>query len=358
MSVAHVKSNIVADWTGTATVYNSAGATTTVAATDLVRPVDWNSGHNQRYTLTGNTNTAFSSTASGTNVIYAASGAGLSIAGTNDTIIWSSPGAISFFKNFVDGAYQTTTISGATSHAFPFNLPEPGSFSFVRIPVSMTSGASTSLGTTTTTSQNISVQMTSTWNAAVYSIATGANSRSLQLVASGSCSWVARNSISISSGAAGSGTVYTVTQGLTYSVEGNSTSTSSGLTSSQTRYDFNNALFTDFTGGRFVDIPFANSLSAGAYWLVFGNSTSSSANSTAISTCSAMFPRYSNHYQLTQIDSAFGIMGSTNRSSGVMIGAGASFSTAGGGTTTSFPVSALSSIASQPVFPMQMIRSA
>ena len=43
--LVHAKSNIVADFTGTATVLNSAGATTTVLATDLVRPSDWNSSH-------------------------------------------------------------------------------------------------------------------------------------------------------------------------------------------------------------------------------------------------------------------------------------------------------------------------
>ena len=351
MAVSHAKSETVADWTGTVTVFGSNTATNTIAATDLVRPTDWNSAHNQFYTLTGNTTNA--STASGTNVVYSAAGPSLSIGGSTNTIVFSSPPHNSFFKNFVDGAYTTATISGNTSHAFPFNLPEPGSFSFIRIPVSMTSGASTTLATTAA-SLSASVQMTSTWNAVVYSIGTGASSRSLISVASGSCSWLARNSISV----VAAGTQWSLTQGLTFNVEGNSVSTTTGYSASTTNYSISNTIFTDYTGGRFLDIPFANSLSAGPYWIVFGNSTSSSANSTGISTASAMFPRYSNHYWLTQIDSAFGIMGSTNRSSGVMIGAGASFSTAGGGTTSAFPISALSSIASQPVFPLQMIRSA
>jgi len=67
MAISHVKSNIVPDWTGTVTVGNSTGGTQTIAATDLVRPADWNSAHNQFYTLSGNTNGA--STASGTNVV-------------------------------------------------------------------------------------------------------------------------------------------------------------------------------------------------------------------------------------------------------------------------------------------------
>jgi hypothetical protein len=45
MTVTHVKSNTIADWSGTVTVGNSLGGTTTAAASDLVRPSDWNSAH-------------------------------------------------------------------------------------------------------------------------------------------------------------------------------------------------------------------------------------------------------------------------------------------------------------------------
>ena len=68
MAVSHVFSNAVADWTGTVTVFDSAGSTGTAAASAIVRPSDWNSAHNQFYTLTGNT--TGNSTASGTNVIF------------------------------------------------------------------------------------------------------------------------------------------------------------------------------------------------------------------------------------------------------------------------------------------------
>ncbi len=45
LTVTHAKSNTIADWSGTATVGNSTGGTSTVAASDLVRPSDWNSAH-------------------------------------------------------------------------------------------------------------------------------------------------------------------------------------------------------------------------------------------------------------------------------------------------------------------------
>jgi hypothetical protein len=88
VGVVHVKSNTVADFTGTVTVFNSQGSTATIAATDLVRPSDWNSGHNIVYTLEGNTTNA--STASGTNVVFSGAG-GITLAGSTGTLVISGP---------------------------------------------------------------------------------------------------------------------------------------------------------------------------------------------------------------------------------------------------------------------------
>lgn len=67
MPISHVKSDTIGDMTGTVTVMNSVGSTATVAATDLIRPSDWNSAHNQYLTISGNT--AGQSTISGTNIV-------------------------------------------------------------------------------------------------------------------------------------------------------------------------------------------------------------------------------------------------------------------------------------------------
>jgi hypothetical protein len=64
---SHVKSDTIGDFTGTITGLNSQGSTTTIVATDLVRPSDWNSVHNFFQTITGNT--LGTSTASGTNLV-------------------------------------------------------------------------------------------------------------------------------------------------------------------------------------------------------------------------------------------------------------------------------------------------
>lgn len=83
MAVSHIFTSPVADMTGTVTVFNSLGATVTTEATALVRPSNWNSVHNQYYTLTGNTNNA--STASGTNVVLSG-GNGVTLIGSNSQI--------------------------------------------------------------------------------------------------------------------------------------------------------------------------------------------------------------------------------------------------------------------------------
>lgn len=65
---SHVKSDTIGDFTGTVTQFNSQGSTTTVAATDLVRPSDWNSAHNFFQTIGGLTWSSLNSTGSGTNL--------------------------------------------------------------------------------------------------------------------------------------------------------------------------------------------------------------------------------------------------------------------------------------------------
>jgi hypothetical protein len=70
-ALIHVKSNTIGDFTGTVTVPSSAGGTETKAATDLVRPSDWNSAHQFNQTVVGNT--AGQSTVSGTNLVFGGS---------------------------------------------------------------------------------------------------------------------------------------------------------------------------------------------------------------------------------------------------------------------------------------------
>lgn len=129
MAVSHVKTSPTVDWTGTVTLLNSQGSTVTAAATDLLRPVDWNSAHNHFYTVNGNT--INSSTASGTDVLWGASGA-LSLQASGSQIIISAPPVLSFFRNVAGG--QLTQMGTAQANSLvsiqPFIIDDPVSVSF------------------------------------------------------------------------------------------------------------------------------------------------------------------------------------------------------------------------------------
>lgn len=155
MAVSHIKSNTVADWTGTVTVGNSTGGTQTINATDLVRPGDWNSAHNQFYTLSGNTTNA--STASGTNVVFEGAG-GITLAGSTGTIVVSSPTPQSQYiypigpvplntSSFVSGTSGGTggsTQHTITAYASPVYLDNPLFYGEVEM---LISGQATVAGT-------------------------------------------------------------------------------------------------------------------------------------------------------------------------------------------------------------------
>jgi hypothetical protein len=88
VQITHFKSDTIADATGTVTFWN--GTTTgSAAATDLVRPGDWNSVHALAFTLTGNT--TLSSTGSGSAIPFAGSG-GVALGFSAGTLIFSGIG--------------------------------------------------------------------------------------------------------------------------------------------------------------------------------------------------------------------------------------------------------------------------
>jgi hypothetical protein len=321
---------------------NTAGNTTASGST-----IGW-SGIN--LTLSGTNNSVVNISAPATSSIVGANG--LSVSSNGSTIsVQNVP--LSWFENIPDGlrSAQSMTLNGASvSHAVQFALGEMISASFIRIPVLMTTNSTTIA--TTAASGSISGEIYSTWNAVVYSIGVGANSRSLQSVASGSCGWTMRNSLSI----AANGTQYSVTQGISGNVEGAGQTLTTQYSISNSNYSLTtNQIATQFSSQRFLDIPFANSLSPGVYWLIFGYSTSSATNSAGNWTNANV--RYSNHYGLSQVNSAFQPMGTQSSYSGGYVHGAGSFSTAGGGTTASLALSAISTSAShvRPYF--QIIRS-
>lgn len=146
---SHVKSDAIADFTGTVTGFNSQGSTTTIVATNLVRPSDWNSAHNFFQTISGNT--AGTSTASGTNLI---------IGGLNGIEVSHSTaaGAATLWiqKQVQDGFYPAAVFEEpvvgqhgqATWHFQPMRRLEPFKFDRLVIPIFF-SNASNSSGSGT-----------------------------------------------------------------------------------------------------------------------------------------------------------------------------------------------------------------
>jgi hypothetical protein len=117
MAVSHVKSNPVANMTGTVTVFNSAGITTTANATDLVRPTDWNSAHNQFLTLGGNT--LGESTLSGTNIEIHGAG-NVSVSGNAGTLVIAANAQTVQTQNMVSLQGSTGAIVFSNSNGITF----------------------------------------------------------------------------------------------------------------------------------------------------------------------------------------------------------------------------------------------
>jgi hypothetical protein len=292
-------------------------------------------------------------TSSGTadlRTVSISAGSGLQVAASNSGWVIGQK-LMSWLEPFPGELKATAAVNagGSLSHAVAFMVPYPLSFSFLRIPFNLTT-SSTTLATTAA-SLSASVSVVTTYNAVIYSLASGANSRSLSSVASGSVSNGMLNSISV----AANGTQYSVTQSFVGAAEGVYFTSSTQYSISNTNYSLSTAVFPNFTGTKFLDINFTGSLAPGPYWLVFGAATGSSTNSTGISAGSNANIGLSQLYGDTASSVLWGIMGSTNNFSGFQVGVGI-FSTAGGGTTNSLPISAISSRVShfRPYFQLGM----
>ena len=302
-------------------------------------------------TLSGTNNSQIAISAPATSSLVGA--AGISISSNGSTISVFN-GYISSFENTPFQAVTTMALNMASvSQAAIFNIPEPLSISYLRIPVSIAMNSTTIASSAASATGGAAIY--STFNAVVYSVGTGGNSLSLRSVASGSGGFTFSNSISIAT----NGTQYSISQGYSAQALGGGTTLTTQTSASTSNYAFSTNSFSAFSAARFLDIPFTASLQGGPYWIVFGGSTSSAATTgvaglSAMTNCNA---RYTNHYGVSQTNLAFGVMGSTNLTSGGYFGAG-SFSTVGGGTTNSIPLSAISTTAAHNRLYFQMLRFA
>ena len=345
MAVSHVKSNTIADWTGTVTVGDSAGGTSTVAATNLVRPGDWNSAHNQLYTLAGNT--TLSSTASGTNIVFGATG-NLSVYASNSTIFFSGPqrDVLSFFQN-VPAINATTTVSvggDSRNYVFPFLMPQDGSFSYLRMPMSWFPVSTTFA--TGAAGYGSSVAQSNTMWFNIYTNGVGASSRSIQWLTSASTTWAFQISYS------GTASTHTVSYNITFPSE-SGVASNTQLTSSQQSSAVNQvpAGTSNFASFRYFDVPFATSLSAGNYFMAIQRSSTTAGGSNIGLGVSAL--------AVTQHNSSIGFPNQASSSSNHLVPyLGVWTTNTVGRTTDSIARSLVSTTSSHYIPVIQFIREA
>lgn len=337
---------------GVSTGGNTAGSTGTITTGNLI------------FVGSGPISLSQSTGAAGSNATITINGpATSSLVGVNGISISTNGSTVSVMQNWLSSyenipmppnASHSLNGTSAMSHAVAFRLDSPMSMSFMRLPVSMTT-RSTTFATTATANANVSAQMRSTWNVVIYSLGAGASSQSLQYVTSTSFGATWMNSMSITNT-----TQYSVTQAFTFGNRGVGSTHTTQYSISNSNYSLvstHTVMHSQASGHRLLDIPFAASLPPGNYWMVFGMSSSSLTNSTNFTALTRCCVEYSTGGYMSGSNVSWGEMGQTNLTSGGLMGAG-SFSTAGGGTTSSIPMSAISSFASnvRPMF--QLVRSA
>lgn len=236
MQITHVKSNTVADATGTVTFWN--GTTTgSIAATNAVRPSDWNSQHALQFTLAGNT--TGNSTVSGTNVIFNGAG-GISIGGSNGSLMISGPsggaaGSMSAWRPFELGNNTTFSALGQNTIYLQHFIPDEN--------VAFSNMEFWGRGSFASSTNNNSNVMTIRYG--LYSQETGANSTRMTLAGSSSVLFTSAYSSSTSAA-------------MTFSGNGSSYTTGTNNTS----------VLTNASGPNHYYFPFVSTLSSNVKYAV------------------------------------------------------------------------------------------
>lgn len=261
----------------------------------------------------------------------------------------------SYYANVPDpwNNTQSLTVAQSTSHVAPFMVPYDVSADFIRFPVSIAATNTTTIGTTNGATGN--VQILSTVRYVIYKQNSGANSQSMSSVVSGSVGITQQWSISANATA---GSAWTLSQSITHPVGTSSNSQfTTGVTTSVTNYSLGSLSLTRFTGFQGIDVPFNNSLSAGNYWINYGISSN-----TALTVSAGMSGMTNMRVSVSNIarsmSSHWALMGQATVASEMPLPSMGSFSTAGGGTTSAFARSNVSSSNSHPMILFQLHRVA
>ncbi len=286
ITVTHAKSNIIADWTGTVTVGNSSGGTNTVAATDLVRPQDWNSAHQITLALTGSEIASLFNFGRGLSSSSAAAGVSVGIANADMFEPFSLLNTNSTMVAFPAGTWYVEPVNfpSAVKQGMIRYLQTYGSSMFLHGVV----GSATNTGVATKSA----IQMN---RFALYTRGTGTNSTRIESAWTGQADVSATQSITYSSTATND---VRVTNAITYGVISKIDST--GGTTSGTVGTSGSALVAAstmastvpnslITGGaplqyiiasNMMMVPMSTTLPPGNYWLAHMHSISSTGGTT------------------------------------------------------------------------------
>ena len=249
--------------------------------------------------------------------------------------------------------YQGTTgLNLSTNFNFfqPFLLPYNISASYIRVPNIWLFG-STSFATTANNS--FTFRQTGSVYANIYTKGIGASSKSLQYLTGGSVSYVYQVRAEI--GAASNN--QTVSFNFTYpssegNAQGNYTLT---YNNNSTACNIFTTVLTSFNGWRYLDIPFAASLSLGDYWIAFVQSSSTATTGGAVVT--GVTARNS-YVGISQVSTNIALMGvSSNMSTAPMFNGLGVYST-NIISSSSVGLSNISTVNNQPIIPFQIIREA
>lgn len=260
--------------------------------------------------------------------------------------LYTSQATVSFYENmapFVGS--QTITFSGSTHLVFPFQVDMPVSGAYLRIPASYPAMTSSTMATANASATG-GISRYATYNLLLYTRGVGANSLSLQSVTSTTGGFTIGLSYSITGG----GTQASSTYGCSFDQAGVATNTTFGSSESTDSYRQYVSFFSQFSGNRYLDYPFAYSLSPGQYWIGLVNSTSSTTSGlTTVGLSNWSWPAENaiSYYFVSQVNTAFLIQGSTSNSSMQMQPGLGSWSTNSiGRTTASYQFAAISTSAS------------
>lgn len=267
----------------------------------------------------------------------------------NATVTIQGAPAATFYEPFywASNATALVTLSQSTSNMQPFRAPFLNC-SFARLWATFATN-STSVATTANTS--FSVSKLSTINMVAYSLGTGASSRSLISVASGSAGFSQQWSI----GANSTGSQYTVTMNITYPVTGGTSSYSTSYATSQTRFDFSSNSITLFSGSRFFDVPFSATLTEGQYWMAIGMSTNTSTQGVAAMS-NAGFVLSQFYHGANGVSAVAAVGEPSNVTLHFQRPGQGTFTVAGGGTTSAFPI-VTNSLSAFPAVPYFQLRA-